>query len=74
MWDPYDMNKERFDKFTKAMGLAFKCPKTQDNPKECPMYEFRCKPEKSRFFRIAEMTDEELDKIIEYHSKCTKKE
>ncbi|RMG39829.1 MAG: hypothetical protein D6719_12365 [Candidatus Dadabacteria bacterium] len=53
-----------------ARGLIVACPFGKELP-DCPLREVRKLPLKERFKILEAMPEEELDRILEHHEKCS---
>ena len=54
----------------KVLHLSFKCPKNQDNPESCPLYELRKENTKTRLKIVQEMTNDQVREIVLNHRGC----
>jgi hypothetical protein len=53
-------------------GEAVLCPRKKTNPDLCPLHDLRLLPYEQRFAAIDQMSDEEANRLYEYHKKCLK--
>ena len=56
-------------KRTYVMGLLVACP-YKSNPATCALYDIRSKPLKERMAWVRQLTDKQIQDIIEIHKEC----
>ena len=57
------------DKKTWVKGLVIHCP-MGDSVKDCPANEIRLHPIRKRLRIVDEMSESDIEQIIDYHLKC----